>query len=183
MTLRSQSPEQREKTKKAERLFAENINFAYWVVHKYFSTLASDEDVVQEALIGLWKACTHFDEGRDTSFTAFATPCICNNIRMILRRRKQPFLTVPLDEPVVEDEKLTLADCIEDPAGSAEDSGVFIMDALNRLSEKDRAVLEHHLLGRTGKEAGRHLGISQSYYSRRLSAVKNKLIMNGGTVS
>lgn len=183
MTSKLQSPEQREKIERAEKLFAENINFAYWMIHKYFPTLASDEDVMQEALIGLWKACTHFDEGRGLSFTTFATPCICNNVRMLLRRRKQPFLTVSLDEPVVEDENLTLADCIEDPAGSAEDSGVFIMDALNRLSEKDRAVLEHHLLGRTGKEAGRHLGISQPHYSRRLSDIKNKLIMNGGILS
>lgn len=185
MTSRSQSPEQNEKIEKAEKLFSENISFAYWLIHRYFPAISDDEDVKQEALIGLWKACLAFDGGRDVRFTAFATPCICNNVRMLLRRRAKvnSVLLVPLEQVITDSEELTLADCIEDPASTIEGSGVSLRDVLDRLSDKERRILGCHLLGLTQKEAGKHLGISQSYYCRRLNAIKRKLVSDGGILS
>ena len=37
-------------------MFEKNLRFAYWYVRKHFPMYADDEDIMQEALIGLWKA-------------------------------------------------------------------------------------------------------------------------------
>lgn len=37
-------------------MFEKNLRFAYWYVRKYFPMYADNEDIMQEALIGLWKA-------------------------------------------------------------------------------------------------------------------------------
>lgn len=47
---------------------------------KYFLVGADREDVVQEGLVGLYKAIVDYDYGRETSFKVFAQLCISRQI-------------------------------------------------------------------------------------------------------
>lgn len=94
-----------------EALFLENQRLAYYVMQKQFRTLANDEDIVQEAMAGLWKACRKFDDSK-AMFSTFAVACIRNEVLMALRSRGKSVRTMSLEMPM--GEGLTLQDMLED---------------------------------------------------------------------
>ena len=175
MTSKLQSPEQRERIEKAERLFADNVSFAYWVLNRYFPKIAQDEDIVQDALIGLWEACLAFDENKGFRFSAFATPCICNNIRMTLRKRKI-VATISLDEPIPDNEDLTFGELIEDPLACIDLEAIALCQFIERLSEMEKGIVRLQLKGVSQREGGKAVGVSQGQYSRILKRIKKRWI-------
>lgn len=160
---------------RAEKLFQENIRLAYWTVSRYYPALITDEDIKQEALLGLWKACLTYNKEK-SQFSTYAVKCISSQILMALRKRNRwtRLEAVSLDEHLDEDGELTLAGMVSDPAGSIEDSGVFIEAFIHTLNERDRKVVELKLQGLKQKEAAKELGITQSYYSRLLSDIQRR---------
>lgn len=55
-----------------EERFQENQKLVHFILQKKFPLVAFDEDVIQEANMGLWKACIGFDEAKGYSFSTFA---------------------------------------------------------------------------------------------------------------
>lgn len=160
---------------RAEKLFQENIRLAYWTVSRYYPSLLKDEDIEQEASIGLWKACLTYNEEK-SQFSTYAVKCISSQILVALRTRRRwaRLEAVSLDEHLDEDGELTLAGMVSDPAGSVETSGVFVEDFINTLSERDKKVVHYKLQGMKQKEAAKEMGITQSYYSRLLSDIQKR---------
>lgn len=70
--------------------YSENEKLVYHVINRIFPTFVGNEDVEQEAMLGLWKACCTYDEERDTQFSTYACQVISNNIRMYLRTILKP---------------------------------------------------------------------------------------------
>ncbi len=71
---------------KPEELFEKNTKLAYHVAHKWEGRIPhSFEDIAQECLLGLWKACKAFDPMRGTKFSTYAGVCMDNQVRMMLR--------------------------------------------------------------------------------------------------
>lgn len=69
-------------------LFNNSINFAYFILHKYFPQYVQNEDAKQACLIGLWKASGKFDVTKGYAFTTFASRVIINQVRMFLREER-----------------------------------------------------------------------------------------------
>lgn len=70
-------------TETQEQMFKKNMKLVPYVAVKWFGVLQSNpnyDDCTQEGFIGLMKACETFDEGRNCSFTTYATACIRNEI-------------------------------------------------------------------------------------------------------
>lgn len=157
-------------------LFEENTRFAYWCVHRYFPSMVGDEDAVQEALIGLWKACCAYDPGKGT-FPTIAHHCIKNQILMLIRRRKSwtPRITVSLDAPIPDNPDLSYGDVLgsreNDPCGT----NTFLIDYLESIPEKHKTVLYLSANGFTQEEIGKKVGLSQSYCSRILKRYRKLL--------
>lgn len=160
---------------RAEKLFQENTRLAHWAIRKYYPMFICDEDIQQEALIGLWKACTTYNEEKSV-FSTYAVRCIYNAIAHLLRKRSSwgRLKTVSLDECLSDNGELTLAGLVYDPSGDIEDSGVFIEEFIRTLNEKDKAVVSCRLRGLKQIEAAREMGISQAHYSRLLKKVQTK---------
>ena len=62
---------------------------------KYFIKGADEQDVLQEGMIGLFKAVRDFDESKHALFSTFARICIENNIKTAIEkagRKKQEML-------------------------------------------------------------------------------------------
>ncbi len=59
-----------------EYLFERYKNLVNIKVSKYFIVGAEKEDIVQEAMIGLYKAVKNFEEDKQNSFKSFANLCI-----------------------------------------------------------------------------------------------------------
>lgn len=57
-----------------EERFQENQKLVHFILQKKFPLVAFDEDVIQEANMGLWKACIGFDEAKGTHFQLLRGP-------------------------------------------------------------------------------------------------------------
>ena len=55
------------------------------ISRRYFLVGAEPEDLVQEGMIGLYKAIQTFDESKQASFKTFANLCINSQIQMTIR--------------------------------------------------------------------------------------------------
>lgn len=62
--------------KALEYLFERYKNLVNMKVSKYFIVGAEKEDIVQEAMIGLYKAVKNFEKDKQNSFKSFANLCI-----------------------------------------------------------------------------------------------------------
>jgi len=59
-----------------EELFRKYKELVNMKVSKYFIVGAEKEDIIQEGLIGLYKAVKNFDDAKQSSFKSFANLCI-----------------------------------------------------------------------------------------------------------
>src|ERR687892_2167537 len=77
-----------------EALIERYRNFARAKARSYFLAGSDKEDVVQEGMIGLFKAIRDFDLAQDTPFRAFAELCISRQILTAIktanRHKHQP---------------------------------------------------------------------------------------------
>src|ERR687897_425786 len=63
-----------------EALLHRYRNFARLKARSYFLAGADKDDIVQEGMIGLYKAIRDFDAGLETAFRTFAEVCITRQI-------------------------------------------------------------------------------------------------------
>ena len=67
--------------------FESNIGLVYKVYNDRFNEYRwLEEDLIQEGMIGLWKACQVFDKNRGVPFSSYACICIRNAMGMLLRK-------------------------------------------------------------------------------------------------
>ncbi|MGB9678876.1 MAG: RNA polymerase sporulation sigma factor SigH [Thermoanaerobacteraceae bacterium] len=92
----------------------------------YFLIGAEREDIVQEGMIGLYKAIRDFDEDKLTSFKAFAELCVTRQIitaiKTATRQKHIPLNSyVSLNKPIFDEESdrtlldVVSSECISDP--------------------------------------------------------------------
>ncbi len=148
-----------------------------------------DDDIVQEALIGLYKAVRDYRSDRQASFRTFAELCITRQIMSAIktacRRKHQPLnhyvsISRSRDEGPPESflEQLFDDHHAMDPA-----EGVVAADVARTLDEAVEAMLSDfevevvRLLaeGRTHKEIGAHLGRDPKAVDNALQRIKRKL--------
>ena len=68
-----------------EYLFHKYKDLVNMKVSKYFIIGAEKEDIVQEGMIGLYKAMMNFSESYDVKFSTYAVPMISGEIKRFLR--------------------------------------------------------------------------------------------------
>ena len=96
-------------------------SFVRLKARSYFLIGGDREDIIQEGMIGLYKAIRDFKEDRLSSFKAFAELCITRQIitaiKTATRQKHIPLNTsVSLDKPVFDEESdRTLLDVIAGP--------------------------------------------------------------------
>ncbi|GIN58935.1 RNA polymerase sporulation sigma factor SigH [Lederbergia ruris] len=164
-------------------------NFVRAKARAYFLIGADREDIVQEGMIGLYKAIRDFKEDKLASFKAFAELCITRQIitaiKTATRQKHIPLNSyVSLDKPIYDEESdRTLMDVI---------SGAKILDPeellINRekihnieskvmelLSDLERKVLALYLDGRSYQEISEELDRHVKSIDNALQRVKRKL--------
>lgn len=155
----------------------------------YFLAGADKEDIVQEGMIGLFKAIRDFDSSKLSSFRTFADMCITRQIitavKNSTRQKHMPLNSyVSLNYPVYEEEsERTLAETLAE-RGSANPEDLFILKeniaALNLrveelLSKLEKTVLNMYLSGKSYQEIAEELGRSPKSIDNALQRVKRKL--------
>jgi RNA polymerase sigma-H factor len=172
-----------------EYLINKYKNFVRAKARSYFLIGADREDIVQEGMIGLYKAIRDFKGDKLTSFKAFAELCITRQIitaiKTATRQKHIPLNSyVSLDKPIYdEDSDRTLLDVIcgtrvSDPEeliiNQEEFTGLeYKMSEI--LSDLERQVLMLYLDGRSYQEIAVDLDRHVKSIDNALQRVKRKL--------
>jgi len=155
----------------------------------YFLIGADREDIVQEGMIGLYKAIRDFQQDKLSSFRAFAELCVTRQIitaiKTATRQKHIPLNSyVSLDKPIYDEESdRTLLDVIAehdttDPEKlliNQEKYGDMEFKMQELLSELEREVLKLYLDGRTYQEISELLNRHVKSIDNALQRVKRKL--------
>jgi len=157
--------------KNVESLILDNRRLVYYLLHRYYPTFSSDEDLIQCGMVGLCVAANKWDETR-SSFSSYACHVILNSFKKEFNRRRKHQNQVSLDEEIdSSDGRLTLCDTIPSP------SQIHDLDFENLskgLTEKELQVLELIMLGKTQNEIAIELNHTQSYISKVYKKIKKK---------
>ena len=156
----------------------------------YYITGADSEDVVQEGMIGLFKAIRSFDADKQAAFKTFADTCVNSQILSAIkkanRKRHKPLNeSVSLSKEVDDDTKdISVGDILQasmdnDPEAllllqevveylKAYDSGIF--------SRSEREVWVEKLKGKNYIEIADALGKSPKSIDNALQRIKKKIV-------
>lgn len=155
----------------------------------YFLIGADKEDIVQEGMIGLYKAIRDFKGEKLASFRAFAELCITRQIitaiKTATRQKHIPLNSyVSLDKPIYdEDSERTLMDVITSPLTDNPEHLMINREEYSRLegqmsevlSELEQQVLVLYLEGRSYNEISSLLKRSTKSIDNALQRIKRKL--------
>ncbi len=142
-----------------------------------YCALASLEfdDLFQEGLLGLLSAIYSFREEKKVSFRTFASKCISNSIRAVIKNS-----TVKKRNPTgglisLSDIDITVSFSPEDKIISEEETAV-LYDFLNSsLSSLELSVIRMYLAGASYKDISVRLGISEKTVDNALQRIRSKL--------
>ncbi|RKL65310.1 RNA polymerase factor sigma-70 [Salipaludibacillus neizhouensis] len=172
-----------------EYLITKYKNFVRAKSRSYFLIGADHEDIVQEGMIGLYKAIRDFQGDKLSSFKAFAELCITRQIitaiKTATRQKHIPLNSyVSLDKPIYDEESdRTLLDVIcgtkvsnpEELLINQEEFDHIELKMSEILSDLERKVLMLYLDGRSYQEISVDLKRHVKSIDNALQRVKRKL--------
>src|SRR5215211_5451084 len=162
----------------------------------YFIAGGESDDLIQEGMIGLYKAVRDFRTDKDTSFRSFAELCITRQIitaiKAATRYKHQPlngyvsFSQTPAGQ---DDGDCTLGDAlpgpnVDDPAVcviSTEELQSLVFALGSGLSPLEADALRLYMEGNSYEEMGEELGCDTKTIDNALQRVKRKIIQHQKT--
>ena len=172
-----------------EYLLNKYKNFVRTKARSYFLIGADHEDIVQEGMIGLYKAIRDYREDKLSSFRAFAELCVTRQIitaiRTATRQKHIPLNSyVSLNRPVyADDSERTMLDVISESAATNPEELLISQESLSDietcigevLSPFEKDVLALYLDGRSYQEISEQLGRHTKSVDNALQRVKRKI--------
>lgn len=172
-----------------DTLITKYKNFVRAKTRTYFLIGADREDIVQEGMIGLYKAIRDFDGKKLSSFRGFAELCITRQIltaiKMATRQKHIPLNSyVSLDKPIYDEEsERTLLDVLTETKAidpqeliiNREKYGDLNIKLSELLSGLERKVLHLYIEGRTYQEISIELDRHVKSIDNAIQRVKLKL--------
>lgn len=172
-----------------QKLIKRYKNFVLAKSRSYFLIGADREDIVQEGLIGLYKAIRDYEVDRLASFRAFAELCITRQIitaiKAATRQKHQPLNSyISLNKPIYDEESdRTLLDILQgskldDPENVfiSKEKYILIEDKINKmLSDLEFDVLQEYLKGKSYRDIADSLDKHVKSVDNALQRVKRKL--------
>ncbi|MDZ5472419.1 RNA polymerase sporulation sigma factor SigH [Bacillus sp. 31A1R] len=163
--------------------------FVYAKAKSYFLIGADREDIIQEGLIGLFKAVRDFNKDKLTSFRSFAELCITRQIitaiKSATRQKHIPLNTsISLDKPIFDEESdRTLLDTVTGSKALDPEELIINQEEFNTmknkmselLNELELEVLYLYLDGQSYKEISEELNRQVKAIDNALTRVKRKL--------
>jgi RNA polymerase sporulation-specific sigma factor len=158
----------------------------------YFLAGGDSDDLIQEGLIGLYKAVRDFRTDRETSFRSFAELCVTRQIitaiKTATRFKHQPlnqyvsFSHTPAGQDT--DGECTLGDAL--PGSAVQEPSVVVISTEELqslvgtlgtgLSQLESDALRHYLEGSSYEEMAEDLGCDTKTIDNALQRVKRKVL-------
>ena len=164
-------------------------NFVRSKARSYFLIGADHEDIVQEGMIGLYKAIRDFKQEKLSSFRAFAELCITRQIitaiKTATRQKHIPLNSyVSLNKPLYDEESdRTLLDILMEGTTSNPEEMIINQENLGTIHQKinevlsglEQEVLTAYLDGKSYQEIAEALGRHVKSIDNALQRVRRKL--------
>lgn len=162
-------------------------------VGKYFIIGAEKEDIIQEGMIGLYKAIKNFDSGKQNTFKTFANLCVERQLITAIKssnRQKHIPLNSYLslntsaydnDEDGTELIETFEVDTIEDPLETIMKREYFneIQNTMSKsLSKFEEKVLERYMQGETYEIIAQKLDTPIKSVDNAIQRIRKKAIKN-----
>ncbi len=172
-----------------EYLIKKYKNFVRSKARSYFLIGADKEDIIQEGMIGLFKAIRDFRPEKTSSFRAFAELCITRQIitaiKTATRQKHIPLNSyVSLNKPIYDEESdRTLLDVITGSKISDPEELIISREEVDNieskigeiLSDLEWQVLTYYLQGKSYQEIAKDLDRHVKSIDNALQRVKRKL--------
>ena len=166
-----------------ENLITENMKLVHLVIRNM--GLKSNEDLIQEGMMGLCKAAKHFNDKLGFSFCTYAYATIRGQIKLYIRTRAnlvKPIRHIPktrgekeslefANVSYLDDDLMSLISNEED---SCEESAMCEDFINNYLTETEQFVIRETLDGKTQLEIGKKLGVTQTQVHRIIVSIRGK---------
>ena len=145
------------------------------------------DDLIQEGMIGLFKAIRDYDAGREASFFHFAELCISrqlyNAVEASNRKKHAPLNSYVSFYAGSEEEGQSLLDSLssgeignpENMIISQENAKQFWKQLRERLSGMEQQVLDEYLSGLNYKQIAQRMGKSPKAIDNALQRIKGKI--------
>ena len=156
----------------------------------YFLIGASRDDIIQEGMIGLFKAIRDFKEDKTASFYSFADLCVTRQmisaVKASTRQKHLPLNSyISLNKPSYEEEndKTTLIDKMpskkiinpEELLIGQEDISFIEHELTERLSKLEKEVLQSYIYGKSYVEIAYYLNRPVKSIDNALQRIKKKV--------
>jgi RNA polymerase sporulation-specific sigma factor len=175
-----------------EALIRRYTGFVRLKASSYFLAGGDSEDLVQEGLIGLYKAVRDFRSDKETSFRSFAELCVTRQIITAIKTATR-FKHAPLNTYVSfshtpagqdADSECTLGDALPGPSVDEPSTCVISTEELQSLvftlgtglSKLESDALRLYLEGSSYEEMAEELGCDTKTIDNALQRVKRKVI-------
>ena len=173
-----------------EHLLNKYKNFVRTKARSYFLIGADHEDIVQEGMIGLYKAIRDYREEKLSSFRAFAELCITRQIitaiKTATRQKHIPLNSyISLNKPIYDEESdRTLLDVINDDKPTNPEEMLINREDLSliegrigqMLSDLEKQVLVRYMEGKSYVEISAEMGRHVKSIDNALQRIKRKLL-------
>ena len=164
------------------------------IARKYFLIGAEPEDLVQEGMIGLYKAYLSFNQNDNVEFKTFASLCITRQIKSALKAANR-IKNVPLNTYLSINNQGQIVVSVNEDDEENEEKGIYLpsnslspedriiynenLDKLrlfinNELSDFERQVLIHYFEGLSYSEISEKVGKTPKSIDNALSRIKLK---------
>ncbi len=173
-----------------EYLLNKYKNFVRTKARSYFLIGADHEDIVQEGMIGLYKAIRDYRAEKLSSFRAFAELCVTRQIitaiKTATRQKHIPLNSyISLNKPIYEeDSDRTLLDVITEEGASDPEEMFIDREDLSliegrigqMLSDLEKDVLVRYMEGKSYVEIANEMGRHVKSIDNALQRIKRKLL-------
>jgi RNA polymerase sporulation-specific sigma factor len=175
-----------------DQLMRRYTGFVRLKASSYFLAGGDSEDLIQEGLVGLYKAVRDFRTDKETSFRSFAELCVTRQIitaiKTATRFKHQPlnqyisFSHTPAGQDT--DGECTLGDALPGPLVdepsvvviSSEELQSLVVTLGNGLSQLEADALRLYLEGSSYEEMAEELGCDTKTIDNALQRVKRKVL-------
>lgn len=142
---------------------------------KYFSSSLTDDDWLQEGMIGLIYAVRTFNSEKNVSFPTYACVCIKNRLNSALKKANNSGNT-PLNSSLAYNDDIVPATVsTEDDYINNENNHFLTTSFIKKLSKTEQDVIRCYLSGFSYCETAKKLGITEKSVDNALCRAKSKL--------
>lgn len=154
---------------------------------KFFLAGGDEEDLIQEGMIGLFKAVQSYDDEKNTEFSTFALLCVRRQIYTTVtasnRKKHSPLNNyISIFAAQHQEENISLDETLKDPEETPEERMVHQEEIRNyytmihkKLSRFEKQVMYYYLNGENYTEIADKLGKTKKSIDNAIQRIRRKL--------